>query len=146
MRADTFTAADVVITTLTGVIPATQLSVHQVSPLVLDVHCPPQTALGLYQVQVGPHISDLYGNEMGYTATSTFTLTPLTLTVSLTTTHALLQWPTGLGRSYQPQSATSLSGASWQNYDVPVAGTGGVVPVSFPIGAETQRFFRVLVQ
>ena len=143
VRADSFTAADVVITTPTGILPSAQLTVQQAGPLVFDVRCPAQTAFGLYQVQVGPHIADLYGNDMGYVATSTFTLTTLTISCSATATDLLLQWPTALGQTYQLQSATNLPAATWSDEGAPCAGTGGLLATNLPINPASNKFFRL---
>ena len=146
VRAGSFTGDDVVFTTPSGVVPSAQLAVVQVAPLVFDIRCPMQTTLGQYTVQIGPHIEDLYGHEMGYLSTSTFTLTLLKLTASFNGTSIRMQWPTGLAHSYQLQSTENFSQPSWVNVGLPVTGTGGLVTADVPINSVPAKFFRLQVE
>jgi hypothetical protein len=144
----TFTTADVTVTTPSGAIPAAQLTVTNIGGTWWRIGFPNQTANGHYQYQIGPHIANLFGQEMaasysgGFTVN--FTAAPTT-TVSQTGGNLSLIWPSATGLSYQLQSATNLSAASWLNEGAPINGTGGLLTNSLPIGAEPSKFFRFLL-
>ncbi|HRZ92800.1 MAG TPA: hypothetical protein P5022_07825, partial [Candidatus Paceibacterota bacterium] len=54
-----------------------------------------------------------------------------------------LSWRTGLGASYQVQSAASLPGTEWRDEGVPIPGTGSMVVADVPLGTESAKFFRL---
>lgn len=60
----TFTAADVVITTPAGTIPAGQVTVTPASASVINVGFPVQSATGQYRIQLGPRIEDIFHQEL----------------------------------------------------------------------------------
>lgn len=56
-----------------------------------------------------------------------------------------LSWTSQAGLRYRIESSTTLAPASWKTegtYD----GTGGVLGTSFPIGPESRKFFRLIIQ
>ena len=53
-------------------------------------------------------------------------------------------WSTIANVSYQVQSAANLSKPIWANVGGPIPGTGGIVSVSEPISAGTQRYYQVI--
>ena len=143
----TFTTADVTVTTPSGAIPAAQLTVTNIGGTWWRIGFPNQTANGHYQYQIGPHIANLFGQEMAASYSGGFTVnfTTPTTTVSQTGGNMLLIWPSATGLSYQLQSATNLPAASWLNEGAPLNGTGGQLTNSLPIGAQPSKFFRFLL-
>lgn len=75
VRGETFTPADVAITTPSGPIPSGDLTLTPLSAASYRVAFPVQSAIGAYQVQVGPHIANLYGQEMAVAYSGNFTIT-----------------------------------------------------------------------
>ena len=55
------------------------------------------------------------------------------------------QWNSLSNASYQLQSTTNLSSASWNNEGTPFIGTGGVLTNSLSIGADAMKFFRLQI-
>jgi fibronectin type 3 domain-containing protein/regulation of enolase protein 1 (concanavalin A-like superfamily) len=66
--------------------------------------------------------------------------------VTLAAGNANLTIPSSVvSHTYQLQYRDDLAAGTWQNYGPPVAGTGGSIMLSMPMGG-VQRFFRILIQ
>jgi len=143
---DTFTTNDVSVTTPAGPIPASQITLTG-GGVTWRIGFPTQMANGAYSLTVGPHIANLFGQEMetSYSGGFTLSFTTPTTTVSQTGGNMLLIWSSAIGLSYQLQSATNLPAASWLNEGAPLNGTGGWLTNSLPIGAQPKQFFRFLL-
>jgi hypothetical protein len=143
----TFTNTDLVLTTPSGSIPASQITLASGGGSTWRIGFPTQTANGDYSLTVGPHVANLFGQEMAASYSGGFTVnfTTPTTTVSQTGGNMLLIWPSATGLSYQLQSATNLPAASWLNEGAPLNGTGGLLTNSLPIGAQPSKFFRFLL-
>jgi hypothetical protein len=143
----TFTTDDLVLTTPSGSIPASQITLTSGDGLTWRIGFPTQTANGDYSLTVGPHVANLFGQEMAASYSGGFTVnfTTPTTTASQTGGNMLLIWSSATGLSYQLQSATNLPAASWLNEGAPLNGTGGLLTNSFPIGAQPRKFFRLLL-
>jgi hypothetical protein len=75
VRDDTFTPEDVLITAPSGQTPAGEISsVTPLSATSFRITFGPQAAPGTYQVQIGPHLENLYGEEMAAAYTGGFTI------------------------------------------------------------------------
>ena len=75
-----------------------------------------------------------------------FLLSPVIVPVLALTrsgTEVVVSFPTQTGVSYQLQSSTDLTTASWLDIGVPYVGTGGVRSTPLPIGPESRKFFRL---
>lgn len=75
-----------------------------------------------------------------------FLLSPVVvppLTITRSGTDVVLSFPTQTGVSYQLQSSTDLTAASWLDVGVPYSGTGGVLSPIITIGPEPRKFFRL---
>jgi hypothetical protein len=96
---------------------------------------------------VGPHVANLFGQEMAASYSGGFTVnfTTPTTTVSQTGGNLSLIWSSATGLSYQLQSATNLPAASWLNEGAPINGTGGLLTNSLPFGVQPRKFFRLLL-
>lgn len=83
---------------------------------------PTQSANGAYSFTVGPHIANLFGQEMAASYSGGFTVnfTTATTAVSQTGGNLSLIWPSATGLSYQLQSATNLPAASWLDEGAPL--------------------------
>ena len=143
----TFTINDLVLTTPSGFISASQITLASGDGLTWRIGFPTQMANGAYSFTVGPHIANLFGQEMATSYSGGFTVnfTTPTTTVSQTGGNMLLIWSSATGLSYQLQSATNLPAASWLNEGAPLNGTGGLLTNSLPIGAQPSKFFRLLL-
>ena len=75
VRSETFTPADVLVTTPAGPIPVGNITVTALSSATFRIGFPMQAAPGAYQVQVGPHLENLYGQEMAATYVGSFAIT-----------------------------------------------------------------------
>jgi hypothetical protein len=64
----------VVITTPVGTIPTGQVTVTALSGAGFRIGFPPQTTAGAYQIQIGPHLENLYGDEMAAAYAGGFTI------------------------------------------------------------------------
>ena len=143
----TFTTDDLVLTAPSGPIPLSQTTLTGGGGVTWRIGFPTQMANGAYSFTVGPHIANLFGQEMATSYSGGFTVnfTTPTTTVSQTGGNMLLIWSSATGLSYQLQSATNLPAASWLNEGAPLNGTGGLLTNSLPIGAEPSKFFRFLL-
>ena len=74
VRSESFTPADVFITTPSGSIPTADITVTPLSAAGFSITFPPQTTVGSYQIQIGPHLENLYGQEMAAAYTGGFTI------------------------------------------------------------------------
>jgi len=54
-------------------------------------------------------------------------------------------WKAVAGQTYQPEFSTALDGTGWTSLGNPILATNGTASVSDPLGANTQRFYRVHV-
>ena len=70
---------------------------------------------------------------------------PVLQVAAITSRTVTLQWVSTPGRSYQLESTTNLSSASWINEGTPFTGTGGVLTNTIPVGADPTKFFRLLL-
>jgi hypothetical protein len=70
---DSISQQDFLIRTPSGTVPVNQTYL-QLSTATAELHCPGLTEPGQYQVQVGPHIANIYGLEMTAPYTFNFTL------------------------------------------------------------------------
>jgi hypothetical protein len=144
---DTFTTNDLVLTAPSGPIPLSQITLSGGGGVTWRIGFPTQSANGAYSFTVGPHIANLFGQEMAASYSGGFTLnfTTPTATASQAGGNLNLIWSSATGLSYQLQSATNLPAASWLNEGAPLNGTGGVLTNSLPIGAQPGKFFRLLL-
>ena len=144
---DTFTTNDVIVTTPAGPIPASQITLSGGGGVTWRIGFPTQMANGAYSFTVGPHIANLFGQEMAASYSGGFTLnfTTPSATASQTGRNVSLIWSSATGLSYQLQSATNLPAASWLNEGAPLNGTGGLLTNSLPTGAQPGKFFRLLL-
>jgi hypothetical protein len=69
----------------------------------------------------------------------------LNLTAQLSGNQVLLAWPANVGRSYQLQSSTNLTGMNWVNEGAPFSGTGGISSTNMTTGNVSAKFFRLQV-
>jgi hypothetical protein len=144
---DTFTTNDVIVTTPAGPIPASQITLSGGGGVTWRIGFPTQMANGAYSFTVGPHIANLFGQEMAASYSGGFTLnfTTPTTTVSKTGGNLSMIWSSVTGLSYQLQSATNIPTTSWLNEGTPINGTGGLLTNSISIGAQPKKFFRLLL-
>jgi hypothetical protein len=143
----TFTTNDLVLTAPSRPIPLSQITLTGGGGVTWRIGFPMQSANGAYSFTVGPHIANLFGQEMTASYSGGFTVnfsTP-TATASQTGGNMSLIWSSATGLSYQLQSATNLPAASWLNEGAPLNGTGGLLTNSLPIGAQPKKFFRFLL-
>jgi hypothetical protein len=75
VRSETFTPEDVLITVPSGEVPHGEVTVTPLSAASFRVGFRLQAALGTYLVQIGPHIENLYGQEMAEAYVGSFTIT-----------------------------------------------------------------------
>ena len=75
VRSETFTPADVLITAPSGQTPTGDITVTPLSAASFRIGFGSQAAVGNYQVQVGPHIENLYGQEMAAAYVGSFAIT-----------------------------------------------------------------------
>ncbi len=54
-------------------------------------------------------------------------------------------WSALLGRSYQVQFTTNLTQTNWRALALPIAATNAIATASDTIGADRQRFYRVVL-
>lgn len=143
----TFTTNDLVLTAPSGPIPLSQITLTGGGGVTWRIGFPMQSANGAYSFTVGPHIANLFGQEMAVSYSGGFTVnfTTPTMTVSRTGGNLSLIWLSAIGLSYQLQSATNLPVTSWLNEGAPIIGTGGLLTNSIPIGAQPGKFFRFLL-
>jgi hypothetical protein len=143
----TFTTNDLVLTAPSGPIPASQITLSGGGGVTWRIGFPTQMANGAYSFTVGPHIANLFGQEMETSYSGGFTLnfTTPTATASKTGGSLSLIWSSATGLSYQLQSATNLPAASWLNEGAPLNGTGGLLTNRLPIGAQPKKYFRLLL-
>jgi hypothetical protein len=143
----TFTNTDLVLTTPSGSIPASQITLASGGGSTWRIGFPTQTANGDYSLTVGPHVANLFGQEMpsAYQGAFNIQFTPTVFSSSLNGTNFKLSWPTVAGLNYQLQSTTNLSAASWVNEGAPFTGTGGALTNTISVGADSGKFFRLLL-
>jgi hypothetical protein len=143
----TFTNTDLVLTTPSGSIPASQITLASGDGSTWRIGFPTQTANGDYSLTVGPHVANLFGQEMpsAYQGAFNIQFTPTVFSSSLNGTNFKLSWPTVAGLNYQLQSTTNLSAASWVNEGAPFTGTGGALTNTISVGADSGKFFRLLL-
>ncbi|MCX6878255.1 MAG: C-type lectin domain-containing protein, partial [Verrucomicrobia bacterium] len=100
-----FTLDDIVFTTPTGPLAASQLTLTRTGGITWRLGFPGQTANGNYALTVGPAITSWLGVAVP-AYNSTFTLNvPRTLTQTLTGTNLQLSCPTVTGLNYQLQGS-----------------------------------------
>jgi hypothetical protein len=75
VRSETFTPEDVLITVPSGEPPHGDITVTALSGASFRIGFGAQAAVGTYQVQVGPHIENLYGQEMAEAYVGSFAIT-----------------------------------------------------------------------
>ena len=75
VRSETFTPADVALIAPSGPIPVGDITVTALSSATFRIGFPLQTTVGTYQVQVGPHLENLYGEEMAAACVGGFAIT-----------------------------------------------------------------------
>ena len=75
VRSETFTPEDVLITAPSGQTPTGDITVTPLSAASFRIGFGSQAAVGNYQVQVGPHIENLYGQEMAAAYVGSFAIT-----------------------------------------------------------------------
>jgi hypothetical protein len=142
-----FSTDDLVLNTPNGPLPASQLTLSGGGGVTWRVGFPAQFTNGNYSLSVGPQIANLFGQEMGQTYDGGFSVnyTAPVMAIGRTGTTMSLGWSSVVGLSYQLQSSVDLSPASWINEGTPIPGTGGVLSINVPIGAEPRKFFRLLL-
>jgi hypothetical protein len=72
VQVDTLTRDDVQLTTPGGVLPAEQIEIRRINETLFQAIFPSQAADGAYAVQIGPAVTDVFGNPMpsgGYRGT-----------------------------------------------------------------------------
>ncbi|MCX6875228.1 MAG: hypothetical protein NTW21_15690 [Verrucomicrobia bacterium] len=67
------------------------------------------------------------------------------LTISRESNGIRATWASTTNRSYQLQSSSNLTIASWLNVGPSLPGTGGPLSMNVPIGPEPRKFFRLQV-
>jgi hypothetical protein len=91
----------------------------------------------------------VWTNNYGATA---FTLSvlpaaPAVLSPSITNgTNFSIHWTALAGQNYQVQFTTNLVPVNWINLGGPLSTTNGTLSVSDPLGTNSQRFYRVVLQ
>jgi len=141
-----FTPEDIVISGPSGPIPTSQITLAGTFyQLTWRIGFPTQTTNGSYSIVVGPHVTNLFGQEMtaAYRGAFDIQVTPPTMSSSLLGSSLTLAWPTVVGFSYQLQSATNLAPAGWANEGAPFNGNGSLLSTNIPIGPEPRKFFRL---
>jgi len=144
----TFTNTDLVLTTPSGSIPASQFTLTGGGGgSTWRIGFPTQTANGGYSLTVGPHVANLFGQEMpsAYQGAFNIQFTLPVFSSSLNGTSPALSWPSVADLNYQLQSATNLSAASWVNEGAPIPGNGSVLTSTISVGADSEKFFRLLL-
>ncbi|MBI5383453.1 MAG: hypothetical protein HZA90_02060 [Verrucomicrobia bacterium] len=141
----TFTTSDLVLTAPSGPIPASQITLSGGGGVTWRIGFPTQFANGAYSFNVGPHIANLFGQELetNYSGGFTVNFTTPTTTASQTGGNLSLIWSSATGLSYQLQSTTNLPATSWFSEGTPLNGTGGLLTNTVSIGSEPARFFRL---
>ncbi len=135
------------LTAPSGSIPASQITLTGGGGSTWRIGFPTQTANGNYSLTVGPHVANLFGQEMpsAYQGAFNIQFTPPVFSSSLNGTNFKLSWPTVADLNYQLQSTTNLSAASWVNEGAPFTGTGGALTNTISVGADSEEFFRLLL-
>ena len=143
----TFTNTDLVLTTPCGSVPASQMTLTSGGGSTWHIGFPTQTANGGYSLTVGPNVANLFGQEMSSAYHGTFNIqfTPPVFSSSLHGASLTLSWPTVADLNYQIQSSTNLSAGSWVNEGAPFTGNGGVLTNTISVGADSAKFFRLLL-
>jgi hypothetical protein len=142
-----FTTDDLVLTSPSGPIPASQITLTGGGGVTWRIGFPTQSANGAYALTVGPQIANLFGQEMaaGFSGGFSVDFTTPTVTTSQTGGTLSLNWPSAVGLSYQLQSTTDLLLPNWVNEQTPINGTGDPLTHNLPIGPEPRKFFRLLL-
>ena len=91
------------------------------------VRNPVTTELNLSYYSLNPPTTNLAISSFGIDASS----------------NLVVSWESIVGKSYQVQSSTSLTGSSWSNIGVPITGNGTVMNYSTP-ATQSAQFFRVI--
>lgn len=137
VRAATFTPNDVRITSPAGAVQP--LSVTPLSPTVVRIGFATQSLNGAYAIQVGPHVSDLAGNELdqdldgagGESADDVYTGT---FSISLEPVWISSQTPTGTLTTavdhVDVTFAVPILATSFTPADVRLTGPLGLVPIT----------------
>ncbi|MCX6873975.1 MAG: C-type lectin domain-containing protein [Verrucomicrobia bacterium] len=136
-----FTLDDIVFTTPTGPLAASQLTLTRTGGITWRLGFPGQTANGNYALTVGPAITSWLGVAVP-AYNSTFTLNvPRTLTQTLTGTNLQLSCPTVTGLNYQLQSSDDC--VTWSNLGTSVAGNGSPWTQTLSTTSAPARFYRM---
>ena len=142
--AATFTPADVVLTTPSGVVPTAQITVAELTPQTFRVSFPAQVDDGLYTVRVGPAIANPFSTPMTAAYTGNFTINfPRTLSYTNGPGGLTMSWPTATGLFYRLQTSPNLS--LWAEASGWVAGTGAPLQITFPTTNAPAGFFRLQI-
>jgi hypothetical protein len=70
---------------------------------------------------------------------------PSLMGISVSNGVVQVAWTSLPGRSYQLQSATNLADENWNAISDDILATGNVMTYTDAVGADSQRFYRVLV-
>lgn len=136
----TFTPADVVVTTPTGVVPTAQVVITPLAGPLYNVAFPVQTNLGSYQVKLGPHLQDATGRELdqngnripgedpGDAYTNTFTLVRPVVSGAV---RAANGWPVrgATVRAADNSVTTTTDTNGLYSLTLPLGWTGSLLPV-----------------
>jgi len=144
INASSFTPADVVVTTPSGVLPAAQITVTELTPQVFRISFPMQMADGDYSIQIGPDLANTFGTPMATAQAGAFTISiPRTLTYTAGTSTLSVAWPTTTGLKYMLQASPDLT--TWTDVGGWVTGNGAPLQATFATTSAPQQFFRLKV-
>jgi hypothetical protein len=144
INASSFTPADVVVTTPSGVLPAAQITVTELTPQVFRISFPMEMADGDYSIQIGPDLANTFGTPMATAQAGAFTISiPRTLTYTAGTSTLSVAWPTTTGLKYMLQASPDLT--TWTDVGGWVTGNGAPLQATFATTSAPQQFFRLKV-
>jgi hypothetical protein len=142
----TFITANVTVTTPSGAIPAAQLTVINTGGTQWRISFPKQTANGHYQYQVGPHIANLSGAQMGAAYAGSFDISqtswPATMQLSGTVGSPVCAMPSLAGMNYQLLWSTNL--VNWQAFGTALPGNGTTLNWNLSTSGASE-FYRMQV-
>ena len=70
---------------------------------------------------------------------------PVLISAAAASGKIAFSWGGYLNVSYQIQSTTNLSNASWTNVGSPLLATNNIISVSLPVGSPPKQFYRVIL-
>lgn len=144
---NTFSTADVTLTTPGGTMPASQLTLQNLGGTRWRIGFPRQSALGSYQYTVGPALANLTGVPMAAAYSGGFTVNPNTwsnrVSVATQGTGLRMTLPSLAGLDYQLLRSTDL--VNWENLGPVLSGDDLELGWSVSTTDAQPAFFRLQI-